>query len=125
LLGADRIATNTYINAVCIRIAKLPEIWRTVFERVIFNFAAILDASVAEAGKAIHPREGDRCHSDGGSNPEDEAGILAGQWMDYLQLSFAEYKSGEREQPKKMKEKMDTLSADDEKALLHFYGSQQ
>jgi len=85
----------------------------------------MLDASLAEAGKAIHQRECDRCHSDGGSNPEDEAGILAGQWMDYLQLSFAEYKSGEREQPKKMKEKMDTLSADDEKALLHFYGSQQ
>jgi cytochrome c553 len=33
--------------------------------------------------------------------------------------------AGEREQPKKMQEKMDALSADDVKALVHFYASQQ
>ena len=83
------------------------------------------DAALAEKGKAVHEAECDRCHSEGGSNPEDDAGILAGQWMGYLKDTFAEYKAGEREQPKKMEEKLNVLSDDDVKALLHFYASQQ
>ena len=83
------------------------------------------DAALAEAGKAIHEAECDRCHSDGGSNAEDEASILAGQWMGYLETTFAQYAAGEREQPKKMQEKMNALSADDTKALIHYYASQQ
>ena len=83
------------------------------------------DAALAEAGKAIHEAECDRCHSEGGSNPEDEAGILAGQQMGYLMDTFAEYSAGEREQPKKMEEKVSALSADDIKALVHYYASQQ
>ena len=83
------------------------------------------DAALAEAGKAVHEAECDRCHSEGGSNPEDEAGILAGQWMGYLNDTFAEYRAGEREQPKKMEEKLNALSDDDVKALVHYYASQQ
>ena len=84
-----------------------------------------VDADLAAAGKAVHDAECDRCHSEGGSNPDDEAGILAGQWMGYMEATFAEYASGDRDQPKKMKEKMDALSADDTKALIHYYASQQ
>ena len=83
------------------------------------------DAGLAAAGKAVHDAECDRCHSEGGSNPEDEAGILAGQWMGYLEDTFAEYAAGEREQPKKMEEKLNALSDDDVKALVHYYASQQ
>lgn len=83
------------------------------------------DAGLAEAGKAIHEAECDRCHSEGGSNAADEASILAGQQMGYLETTFAQYAAGEREQPKKMQEKMDALSADDAKALIHYYASQQ
>ena len=83
------------------------------------------DAALAEQGKAVHDAECSRCHSDGGSNPDDEASILAGQWMGYLESTFAEYASGEREQPKKMKDKMDALSAEDTEALIHYYASQQ
>lgn len=83
------------------------------------------DAALAEAGKAVHDAECDRCHSEGGSNPEDEAGILAGQWIGYLEDTFAEYKAGDREQPKKMEEKLNALSDDDVKALIHYYASQQ
>ena len=83
------------------------------------------DAALASAGEAVHKEQCDRCHSEGGSNPDDEAGILAGQQMGYLKTTFAEFASGEREQPGKMKEKMDLLSADDVNALLHFYASQQ
>lgn len=83
------------------------------------------DAALAAAGKAVHDEQCDRCHSEGGSNPEDEAGILAGQWTGYLEATFAEYAAGDREQPKKMEEKLSALSADDVKALVHYYASQQ
>lgn len=83
------------------------------------------DAGLADAGKAVHDAQCDKCHSEGGSNPDDEAGILAGQWMGYMKNSFAEYASGDRDQPKQMKEKMDALSEADETALLHYYASQQ
>lgn len=83
------------------------------------------DADLAAAGKAVHDAECDRCHSEGGSNPEDEAGILSGQWIGYLEATFAQYASGDREQPKKMEEKLAALSADDVKALVHYYASQQ
>jgi len=83
------------------------------------------DAGLAAAGKAVHDEACDKCHSDGGANPDDEAGILAGQWMGYLEATFAEYASGARSQDKKMKEKMDALSDADTKALIHYYASQQ
>ena len=83
------------------------------------------DAALAAAGAAIHEQHCDKCHSEGGSNVDDEASILAGQWMTYLENAFASYASGDRPQDKKMKEKMDALSADDVKALVHYYASQQ
>ena len=83
------------------------------------------DAALAEKGAAIHASECDRCHSDGGSNADDEASILAGQHMGYLRHAFAQYASGDRPEDKKMKEKLDPLGPDDIEALVHYYGSQQ
>jgi sulfide dehydrogenase cytochrome subunit len=36
------------------------------------------DVALAEAGAAIHGKQCDKCHSEGGANVEDEASILAG-----------------------------------------------
>ena len=83
------------------------------------------DAQQAAAGKVIHDRDCERCHVDGGADPEEDASILAGQWMGYMAATFAEYASGERDQPEKMKTKMDALSDADVEALLHYYASQQ
>jgi sulfide dehydrogenase cytochrome subunit len=83
------------------------------------------DADLAAAGKAVHDADCDMCHSDGGSNPEDEASILAGQWAGYLERAFAEYRSGEREQPPSMKRAIDGLSDEDIVALINYYASQQ
>jgi len=83
------------------------------------------DSALAEQGLAVHEAECKRCHSDGGSNPEDEASILAGQWMGYLETTFAQYADGSRDQPEKMKEKLEPLSAEDVTALIHYYASQQ
>lgn len=83
------------------------------------------EAGLAAQGQAVHEENCDRCHSDGGTNVDDEAGILGGQWMGYLETTLAQYKAGEREQPKKMEESLAELSDDDVKALVHYYGSQQ
>lgn len=83
------------------------------------------DAALAATGKAIHEKSCDRCHSDGGTDPEDEAGMLGGQMLGYLRTTFAEYAAEERYQPEKMQEAMSQLSADDVEALLHYYASVQ
>ena len=77
------------------------------------------------ASKTVHAAQCDKCHSDAGMNADDEAGMLGGQQMGYLRNSFAQYLDGSREQPKKMQEKLDALSADEVEALVHYYGSQQ
>jgi len=83
------------------------------------------DAGLADAGKALHDEHCDKCHSDAGTDPEDEAGMLGGQMIGYTQTMMAQFVDGSREQPKKMKEKVDLLSADDVTALVHYYGSIQ
>lgn len=83
------------------------------------------DAALVDAGKAKHDELCEKCHTEGGSNAEDEASILAGQWMGYLETTFEEYASGEREQPAAMKTTMDQLSDADVKALLNYYASLQ
>ena len=105
--------------------ATLEDLAAYYFELPFVPAKQEFDADLAAAGKAIHDAECDRCHSDAGMNPEDEAGILGGQWMGYMKNTFAEYASGARDQDKKMKEKMDALSEADETALYHFYASQQ
>ena len=87
--------------------------------------AQAFDANLALAGKAIHESECGMCHSAGGSDPAAESSILAGQWMGYLESSFADYRAGERDQPPRMQQAIDGLSDDDVQALLNYYASQQ
>ncbi len=83
------------------------------------------DAAKAARGAKIHDDECEKCHEDGGTVAEDDAGILGGQWMKYLEHAFSEYASGKRSMPKKMQPKMDKLDAADVEALIHYYGSLQ
>ena len=83
------------------------------------------DAGLAAAGLALHDQHCDRCHSEAGTVADDEAGMLGGQQMGYLRNMLAQYADGSREQPGKMKEKLDLLSADDAEAIVNYYGSIQ
>ena len=83
------------------------------------------DAGKAAAGQKLHDSGCQKCHDEGGSVAEDDAGFLAGQWTPYLRQVFEHYAAGERSMPKKMKPKMDELSAEDVEALLHYYASLQ
>ncbi len=82
-----------------------------------------VDADKVAAGAALHDKLCERCHTEGGSLADDDASILAGQWMPYLKQTFADFASGERDQPKSMKKKMDPLTDEEVEALVHFYGS--
>jgi sulfide dehydrogenase cytochrome subunit len=83
------------------------------------------DAQKAAAGEKIHARDCAKCHSKGGRDPADDASILGGQHLKYLQQAFADFKSGKRPQSKKMAEKMKALSDADYEALANYYASLQ
>ena len=65
----------------------------------------------------------DKCHSEYGGAAEDDLAIMSGQWRQYLEMEFDDFDSGERKMSRKMKEKYDTLSAEDKKAILELYVS--
>ena len=101
------------IDAIAAAYAELPYVKAT----------QDFDAGLAAAGQALHEKHCDRCHSEAGTVADDEAGMLGGQRMDYLRNMFAQYADGSREQPGKMQEKLDLLSADDTESLVNYYGS--
>lgn len=84
------------------------------------------EAEKAAAGEKIHKAKCERCHTDGGTNADDDSSLLGGQWMPYLQEAIMVFRSGERvPMEAKMKEKIDTLDDDQADALIHYYGSLQ
>ncbi|MCK5719139.1 MAG: c-type cytochrome [Thiomargarita sp.] len=89
-----------------------------------------VDSELVKKGKKVYKKRCKNCHADGGSDPEDDAGILAGQHMSYLreQISLfrknAEDKKDGRQQSKKMRKKIKKISDADAEALVHFFASQ-
>jgi len=67
------------------------------------------DAKLSTKGKKLHDKYCEKCHTEGGSLAEDDAGILAGQWRPYLEYNLQDFTSGNREAPKKMAKKLDKL----------------
>ena len=82
------------------------------------------DPALAAKGKEVHEVYCEKCHSDGGTQAKDDAGMMAGQWMPYLRQAFDEFATGKRPIPKKMKRKLDEITPEDMDALVHYYGSQ-
>ncbi len=82
------------------------------------------DPGLAAKGKEVHEVYCEKCHSDGGAQAKDDAGMMAGQWMPYLRQAFDEFMTGKRPTPKKMKRKLDEITPEDVEALVHYYGSQ-
>lgn len=87
------------------------------------------DAAKVQAGAKLHEEYCEKCHEDNGKEDEDGSGILAGQWMPYLQFSFEDYASGARKATKKMKKKVDDMLKEHGEGsveqIIHFYGSQK
>jgi len=92
-------------------------------------FKQSFDAGQAKAGKAIHKKYCEKCHSENGSSSADDAGILAGQPISYLKYSMENFQSGKREMGKKMSKKFKSMHEEkgDEgiTQLIQFYASHQ
>jgi sulfide dehydrogenase cytochrome subunit len=84
-----------------------------------------LDAAKVKSGADLYAANCGKCHDENGALADDDAGILASQWLPYLQYSMEDFKSGAREMPKKMKKKVESLSDAELEALLQFFASQQ
>ncbi len=83
------------------------------------------DAAKAKAGAKLHDKYCEKCHADGGTSKEDDAGILMGQLTPYLHYAISDFKSGDREMPKKMKKQVEQLIKKEGDAgfdaLINFY----
>lgn len=83
------------------------------------------DAALAEKGAAIHDDSCSKCHEDGGTVADDDAGFLQGQWSTYVHYSLQDFRAGNRESEKKMMKKIEELKADPANfdALIEYYKS--
>lgn len=87
------------------------------------------DAKQVKAGAKLHEKHCEKCHEDAGRLAEDDAGVLAGQWAPYLEYTMADYSSGDRAMPKKMKKQMqevqDAHGGKGMDQLIQFYANQK
>ncbi|NNC67241.1 MAG: cytochrome c4 [Gammaproteobacteria bacterium] len=88
-----------------------------------------VNADQAKTGAKLHETHCEKCHEEGGSSAEDDAGVLAGQWVPYLEYTMADFASGDRDMPKKMKKQMEeahTANGDDAmRDLIQFYANKK
>ncbi|HHB93324.1 MAG TPA: c-type cytochrome [Thioploca sp.] len=83
-----------------------------------------VDQNLVRKGKKVYKRC-KKCHTDNGSNPQDDVGILAGQWMPYLEFQLEQFSSGKRTPSKKMKKQLNKLQDGDIPALINFFAAQK
>ena len=83
-----------------------------------------VDTELARRGEVIHKKSCERCHTDNGALPVEDAAILAGQWTPYLRRQFENVLSGKRLVPRSMLRKIKKLSEQDIEGLLNFYASE-
>lgn len=82
------------------------------------------DEAKAKDGKKLHEKYCSSCHSEGGTVGDDEVGLLSGNSALYLQYALADFVSGSRDMPKKMKKQIKKMLKKDEDAfdkLVHYY----
>ncbi|WP_233487252.1 c-type cytochrome [Candidatus Thioglobus autotrophicus] len=86
------------------------------------------DAAKANAGQALHEKYCDKCHTEGGTVADDDAGQLSGNAKLFMQYSLADFHDGSRDMEKKMAKKMKRMMKKDSDAfdkLVNYYTSGQ
>ncbi|MGB0513336.1 MAG: c-type cytochrome [Wenzhouxiangellaceae bacterium] len=126
--GADYFAARADVEASdhCSAVAELSEDDIAAIGEAYegMDFAAFeqdVDEAMAAKGEELHDAGCDRCHSEAGSEPFDEAGLLAGQPKPYMIANMKYYRDGERWQPESMQSAMENLSDEDIAALAEYY----
>lgn len=92
-------------------------------EKKFVRHPQAVDKAKVAKGKELHQSNCKKCHQEDGRESED-GGVIAGQWIEYLQITMNDFSSKARPMPKKMAEKYEGLSKEDLDALIHFYASQ-
>ena len=92
------------------------------------NIKQSTDPKMARSGKKYHKKYCEKCHEDGGTSSDDDVGVLAGQWLPYLQYTLEDYATGRNKMSKKMKGKLEDMieahSRTSLDAVAHFYADQ-
>jgi cytochrome subunit of sulfide dehydrogenase len=83
------------------------------------------DAAKAQRGASVYKLRCEKCHENNGASPDEDNGILAGQWVPYMRDQLVGFRTGRRPLDDKMKQRLDKVTKDEEEALLHFFASQQ
>ncbi len=81
------------------------------------------DVALADKGRDLHQRHCKRCHLEGGKEFDENAAVVSGQWLKYLQIQMDDYASGRRTMSEKKAEKMKPLTRADFEAIAHYYAS--
>lgn len=86
-----------------------------------------VDAAKIKNGKELAKKYCSSCHEEEGKVGEG-VGVLAGQWLPYMQISLADFLGGARQMEKRQKQKFDKLIAeqggvDAFQPILHYYAS--
>ena len=120
----NRPATDMCVVAKALSEDEVTEIAEYYADKSFVAAVQDFDAALAAEGAKVHKRGCEKCHSDGGSYKDDDAGRLAGQWKPYLEEVFADYASGKREMlEEKMRNKIEELDPKSVAALLDYYAS--
>ncbi len=86
-----------------------------------------VDAKKAKKGQKLHKKYCEKCHERNGTLDQAGTGILAGQWMLYLQFSLTDFMTGNRDMPKNKKKRFQKMlhryGEESLENLVHFYGS--
>ena len=81
------------------------------------------DVALAGKGRDLHERHCKRCHLEGGKEFDENAAVVSGQWLKYLQIQMDDYAAGRRTMSEKKAEKMKPLTRADFEAIAHYYAS--
>jgi sulfide dehydrogenase cytochrome subunit len=85
--------------------------------------------SMSSKGAKLYDKYCEKCHADNGTDPEDDAGLLAGQWTPYLAYSLEDAMDGSRDYGKKMMKQLKKMHKKEgdagTQALLDFFASQK
>jgi sulfide dehydrogenase cytochrome subunit len=83
------------------------------------------DAAKAAKAVPVYKLRCEKCHENNGASPDEDNGILAGQWMPYMRDQLKWFRTGKRPIDDKMKQRLDKVTKEEEDLLLHFFASQQ
>jgi len=83
------------------------------------------NTKLVSVGKKLHEERCEKCHSNGGASPEEDAAILAGQWTPYLRGAVKHIKDESRDVDFNMFKKVEEISDNEWEALFSYYASQQ